>query len=72
LNVTVFVFFFIKQRRRRQIFRYALFPLLGLLIVAFVWSGFDRLTFLIGGSWLLIGVLLGALRRKRLAPLELP
>ncbi|MGH8234661.1 MAG: APC family permease [Rhodanobacteraceae bacterium] len=72
LNVTVFVFFFIKQRRRRQIFRYVLFPLLGLLIVAFVWSGFDRLTFLIGGSWLVIGLIWGAIRRKRLTPLELP
>lgn len=72
LNVTVFVYFFIRQRRHRQIFRYVLFPLFGLLIVAFVWSGFDRVTFLIGGTWLVIGVLLGALRRKRLAPLELP
>ncbi|MGH8215039.1 MAG: amino acid permease, partial [Rhodanobacteraceae bacterium] len=72
LNVTVFAFFFVKQRRRRQIFRYVLFPLLGLLIVAFVWSGFDRFTFLIGGTWLAIGVIVGAARRKHLASLELP
>lgn len=72
LNVTVFVYFFIKQRRGREIFRYVLFPLLGLLIVAFVWSGFDRNTFLIGGTWLVIGVIIGAVHRKRFAPLELP
>lgn len=72
LNVTVFAYFFVKQRRHRQIFRYVLFPLLGLFIVAFVWSGFDRTTFLIGGTWLTIGLILGVLRRKSLTPLELP
>jgi amino acid transporter len=72
LNVTVFVHFYVKQHRRRQVFRYVLFPLLGLLVVAFVWSGFDRITFLIGGTWLVLGIALGAARRKRLAPLELP
>lgn len=72
LNVTVFVYFFVKQHRHRQIFRYVLFPLLGLFIVAFVWSGFDRTTFLIGGTWLTIGLILGVLRRKSLTPLELP
>ncbi|MGH8191056.1 MAG: APC family permease [Rhodanobacteraceae bacterium] len=72
LNVTVFVYFYIKQHRHRQVFRYVLFPLLGLLIVAFVWSGFDRITFLIGGSWLALGLILGAARRKHLVPLELP
>ena len=72
LNITVFVFFFIKQRRHRQVFRYVLFPLLGLLIVAFVWSGFDRITFLIGGTWLAIGLIWGAIRRTHLAPLALP
>lgn len=72
LNVTVFVFFFIKQRRHRQVFRYVVFPLLGLMIVAFVWSGFDRITFLIGGTWLVIGLVWGAIRRANLTPLELP
>jgi amino acid transporter len=68
LNMTVFVFFFIKQRRHRQVFRYLIFPFLGLLIIAFVWSGFDRVTFLAGGTWLMIGLAVGAARRKRLAP----
>ncbi len=72
LNVTVFAYFFITQRRHRQVFRYVLFPLLGLLIVAFVWSGFDRITFMIGGSWLVIGLVWGGIRRKRLAPVKFP
>lgn len=72
LNITVFAFFFIKLRRRRQVVRYILCPSIGLLIVAFVWSGFDRLTFLTGGTWLVIGLLLGALRRNNPALMELP
>lgn len=72
LNVTVFVYFYIKRRRHRQVFRYVLFPLLGLLVVAFVWSGFDRITFLIGGTWLVIGLVVAVARRKHLVPLELP
>ncbi|MGH8111082.1 MAG: APC family permease [Rhodanobacteraceae bacterium] len=72
LNITVFVYFFVKQRRHRQVFRYVIFPLLGLLIVAFVWSGFDRITFMIGGSWLACGLAWGAVRRKHLAPMNFP
>jgi amino acid transporter len=65
LNVTVFAYFYIKKRRRAQFFRYLVFPLLGLLIVGFVWTGFDWITFLFGGLWLLAGLILGAVRRDR-------
>lgn len=65
LNVTVFVFFYLKQKHYRNVFSYLLFPLFGLLIVAFVWSGFDRTTFLFGGAWLLAGAILGAFRYKK-------
>jgi amino acid transporter len=64
LNITVFVFFYIKQKAYRQIFSYVVFPALGLLIVGFVWSGFDRTTFVFGGVWLLVGVVLGAFKYK--------
>ena len=64
LNVTVSVFFYLKQKRYRQIFSYLVFPALGLTIVAFVWSGFDRTTFLFGGAWLLAGSALGAFKYR--------
>lgn len=70
LNLTVFVFFYIKRRNRKSIFRYLLFPLLGLVIVAFVWSGFDRVTFEFGSTWLAIGLVLGITRYKRFKSFE--
>ncbi|HJS89321.1 MAG TPA: APC family permease [Steroidobacteraceae bacterium] len=72
LNCTVFVFFYIRKRRYRHVFSYLLFPALGLVIVAFVWSGFDRTTFLFGGAWLLIGATLGVFRYRRFRPFECP
>lgn len=70
LNVTVFVYFFIKQKRRKQFFRYLIFPAIGLAIVAFVWSGFDRTTLLLGGTWLVAGLIFGAFRYRRATPFE--
>lgn len=65
LNITVFVYFYIKKRRRKHVFRYLMFPLAGLAIVAFVWSGFDRVTLLFGGIWLAAGVILGFFKWDR-------
>ncbi len=70
LNVTVFVYFYLKHRTYRQVFSHLLFPAFGLLIVAFVWSGFDRTTFLFGGAWLLLGALVGAVRYRSLKSFE--
>ncbi|MGH8192462.1 MAG: APC family permease [Rhodanobacteraceae bacterium] len=70
LNITVFVFFFVKRKQRAHFFRYAVFPALGLAIVAFVWSGFDRITFLFGGMWLLAGLILGAFKYRNSVPFE--
>ena len=70
LNLTVFVFFYLKQKRRRAVFRYLVFPACGLAIVGFVWSGFDRTTFLFGGAWLLIGIVLGAFKYRNFRSFE--
>ncbi len=70
LNVTVFVFFFLKQKKYRQVFSYLVFPAVGLIIVAFVWSGFDRTTFLFGGAWLLAGLLVGAFKYRNFKSFE--
>ena len=70
LNLTVFVFFYLKQKRHRNIFSYLVFPALGLVIVGFVWSGFDRTTFLFGGVWLLFGLTLGAFKYKNFRSFE--
>jgi amino acid transporter len=71
LNLTVIAFFYIKKRQRTKIFRYLLFPLLGALIVGFVWSGFNRITFIFGGCWCLAGILVGLYGAKDLNLTEL-
>ncbi|MGH8282581.1 MAG: APC family permease [Gammaproteobacteria bacterium] len=70
LNITVFAFFYIRKKNRRNIFRYLVFPLLGLLIVGFVWSGFDQVTFLFGGAWLLAGLIIGYFKRAEFKSFE--
>jgi amino acid transporter len=64
LHVAVVVHFFVRQRRRdfRGTMLYLISPLLGLGIIAYVWSGFDHTTFIFGFSWLVIGIILGAVR----------
>lgn len=70
LNITVFVFFYLKQKRYRQIFSYLVFPAIGLLVVGFVWLGFDRTTFVFGGAWLLVGAVLGVFKYKTFKSFE--
>jgi amino acid transporter len=67
LNISVFVYFFIRRRRRGSLsdfFKYLLFPLLGFAIIAYVWSGFDRNTFIFGFSWLAVGIIIAAIKTK--------
>lgn len=66
LNVTVFIYFFIKKKERgiKSIVWYVLFPLIGFAVIGFVWSGFDKMTFIFGFSWMLIGVIIGAIKSK--------
>lgn len=61
LNISVLVYFFFKQKRRgfANFIQFALFPLLGFVIIAYVWSGFDRGTFIFGFIWMALGVVIG-------------
>ena len=77
LNLSVFVYFFIKRGRRGSFLdflKYLLFPLLGFGIIAYVWSGFDRNTFIFGFSWLVVGIIIAAIKtrgfRKKPAVIE--
>lgn len=66
LHAAVIVHFFIRGHHRdaRGVVLYLVLPLIGLGVIAYVWSGFDRATFIFGFSWLLVGILLGAVRSK--------
>lgn len=70
LNATVFVYFYLKKKRFRRVFSYLILPGVGLAIIAFVWSGFDLLTFIFGGSWFGIGAILGIFKYRKLKSLE--
>jgi len=66
LNLSVPAYFFFKKgyRKAKHIFGYLIAPLIGFGVIAFIWSGFDTLTYIIGFSWLAIGVVIGAIKSK--------
>ncbi|WP_270165812.1 APC family permease [Paenibacillus sp. SYP-B4298] len=66
LNLSVVTHFFWRKKHRdlKGFIRYLLCPLIGFGVIAFIWSGFDSTTYLIGFAWMAIGVVLGAIRSK--------
>ena len=69
LNLSV-PFYFLPRTREKHWFRHLLFPLLGLAITGFVFSGFDRNTFIFGAAWLVVGAILGWTRRGNVLRFE--
>ena len=67
LNIAVFVFFFIKEKKRNSagdIVKYLICPVLGVLILLYVFTGFDVPTYIVGVAWLVIGLIIGAVKSK--------
>ncbi len=66
LNLSVCYYFFIKKKRRggKAFLSYLVMPLIGFFIVGYVWSGFDATTFIAGVSWLIVGIIVGAVKSK--------
>jgi amino acid transporter len=66
LNLSVFWFFYIKEKRRdaKGTMNYLIFPLIGILILGFVWWGFDPLTKIVGFSWIAVGLIYGMFKSK--------
>ncbi|MBC9786347.1 APC family permease [Heliobacterium chlorum] len=66
LNLSVIVYFFFKKNERgfKGILEHLLFPFMGLSVCAFVWSGFDRKTMIVGFSWIVIGAIVGFVKSK--------
>lgn len=69
LNVAV-PFHFLPRTQRKHWFRHLLFPLAGIAITGFVFSGFDRRTFIFGAAWLVVGAILGWARRGNVLRFE--
>lgn len=67
LNFAVFWYFFIRHGNRATVgdwVKYLICPWCGILILAYVFTGFDVLTYSVGVSWLVIGLIVGAVKSK--------
>ena len=67
LNFAVFWFFFVKEKRRAkfgEIVAYFICPWCGILILGYVFTGFDAMTYVVGIVWLIIGLIIGAIKSK--------
>ncbi|MGN6191028.1 MAG: APC family permease [Rhodanobacteraceae bacterium] len=69
LNLSVPVYFWVRRSQRMRPLRHIVMPLCGFAIVGFIFTGFDRTTFLFGCAWLVVGLLVGVLRRQNSLPL---
>src|SRR5699024_4505476 len=56
LNISVF-YHFIIRKSSRDYFRYLILPLIGFIIIGFVWLNFDTGTQILGFSWLAVGII---------------
>ena len=66
LNISVIWFFFVKERRRcgKDLLSFLLFPVCGIFILCYVWTGFDWPTQVVGAVWLAIGLVIGFVKSK--------
>ncbi len=67
LNFAVFKYFFITEKHRNSFgdyVKYLICPWVGILILAYVFTGFDTLTYIVGVSWLVLGLIVGAIKSK--------
>ena len=67
LNFAVFLFFFVKEKKRASfgnVVKYFICPWLGIAILIYVFTGFDLLTYAVGITWLIVGIIIGAVKSK--------
>ena len=67
LNFAVFWFFFVKEKKRasfKDILMYLICPFIGIAILGYVFTGFEWATYAVGVTWLVIGLIIGAVKSK--------
>jgi hypothetical protein len=66
LNVAVFWFFFVKKAQRGfgGFFNHLLFPVMGFIVIGYVWYGFDPVTKIVGTCWAALGIVYGAVKSR--------
>lgn len=66
INISVFVYFYVKKKNRgvKGFFKFVILPLIGFLVILYVWSGLGMPTYILGFSWTAIGVVIGFVKSK--------
>lgn len=67
LNFATFWFFFIKDGNRKTVgdwVKYFICPWIGIIILAYVFTGFEMMTWVMGITWFIIGLIVGAVKSK--------
>lgn len=67
LNFAVFWYFFVKQKQRKTVgdwVKYLICPWIGILILAYVFTGFETMTYVLGITWFIVGLIIGAVKSK--------
>lgn len=67
LNFATFWFFFVKEGRRKTVgdwVKYFICPWIGCIILAYVFTGFEAMTYVMGIAWFIIGMIVGAVKSK--------
>src|SRR5699024_643886 len=56
LNISVMYHFLIKNKSKSY-FDYSILPVIVFIVIGFVWVNFDPNTFILGFSWLVVGII---------------
>ena len=67
LNFATFLFFFVREGKRKTFgdwVKYLICPWIGILILVYVFTGFQTPTYIVGVCWLVIGLIIGAVKSK--------
>ncbi len=67
LNFSVFWFFFVKEGKRKTFgdwAKYLICPWIGIIILAYVFTGFQTMTYVLGITWFVIGFIILVVKSK--------
>ena len=67
LNFATFLFFFVREGKRKTFgdwVKYLICPWIGIIILVYVFTGFQTPTYIVGVIWLIIGLIIGAVKSK--------
>lgn len=67
LNFATFWFFFVKEGHRKTVgdwIKYFICPWIGICILVYVFTGFETITWIMGITWFIVGLIVGAVKSK--------